>query len=110
MRYSPTLTWRFALTDDRERICEGTIRGTDARKGTKRGRKGSGRAAVTANRRLWGLLIQVSFCLSRALVYGSVKGKGLDERVTIQARKTGLKEFRVDGVGNEPKKSEMSEG
>lgn len=40
------------------------IRGTQAH----RGREGSGRAAVTADRRLWSLLIQVSFCLSRALV------------------------------------------
>jgi hypothetical protein len=49
-------------------MCKGTIRGTDARKGTEREGKGSGRAAVTADRRLWSLLIQVSFCLSRALV------------------------------------------
>jgi hypothetical protein len=58
---------------------------------------------VTADRRLWSLLIQVSFCLSRALVMGSVKGKGFDQRVTIQARKTGSEEFRVDGGGQRAK-------
>jgi hypothetical protein len=34
---------------------------------------------------------------------GSVKGKGFDQRVTIQARKTGSEEFRVDGGGQRAK-------
>ena len=59
---------------------------------------------VTADRRLWSLLIQVGFCLSRALVNGSVKGKGFDQKGRIQARKTGSEECRVDGSGNEPKR------
>ena len=33
----------------------------------------------------------------------SVKGKGFDQRVTIQARKTGSEEFRVTGGGQRAK-------